>query len=275
MKSTLLNLIRYLMRKNILNRSILDAKIFRAKSPKIYKLFRKFKGNRCVIIGNGPSLNECDLKLLENEFTFGVNGIFYKTKECGFRPTFYTVEDSHVMRDNLKEIISFEAPYKFFPTNYLKYFRGQKCDNLYFFNMNRGFYEVAGDNYEKPYISTDCSEVVYCGQSVTIINLQLALYMGFSQIYLIGMDFDYEIPASAIVEGQDITSTDYDVNHFHPDYFGKGKKWHDPKLHNVLKSYKHIQDVANKMDVKIFNATKGGKLEVFERVNYENVFKAT
>jgi hypothetical protein len=75
---------------------------------KIKALKDKFKGKRCFIIGNGPSLNKCDLSLLENEYTFAVNGIFYKTKEMGFKPTFYMVEDGHVVDDNLEKINAYD-----------------------------------------------------------------------------------------------------------------------------------------------------------------------
>ena len=105
-----------------------------------------------------------------------------------------------------------------------------------------------------------------------MINLQLAHYMGFKEVFLIGMDFDYIIPESAIIDGANITSTEDDPNHFDPSYFGAGKKWHDPKLHNVLKSYQHIQRVYLEDNRRIYNATKGGKLEVFPRVMYEELF---
>jgi hypothetical protein len=105
-----------------------------------------------------------------------------------------------------------------------------------------------------------------------MINLQLAYYFGFDEVYLIGMDFDYKIPDSAIIEGLSITSTTDDINHFHPDYFGPGKKWHDPDLEQVLTSYKKMKEVYKADGRKIINATKGGKLEVFERVDYDQLF---
>src|SRR5690606_27532829 len=111
-------------------------------------------------------------------------------------------------------------------------------ENTYFFNMDRSFYEKRSSYFEIPRFSADCSEKIFCGQSVTIVNLQLAYYLGIKEIYLIGMDFNYEIQDSLKIDGHVYESTKDDPNHFHPDYVGKGKKWHDPKLHNVLKSYK-------------------------------------
>jgi hypothetical protein len=217
----------------------------------------KYKGKRCFIIGNGPSLNTHDLNLLKDEYTFGVNSIFYKYESDNFKPSFYMVEDSHVINDNIEQINDFHPHlHRFFPTNY----------------KNRGFYEKLSPNYHIPRFSKDFSKRGYCGQSVTILNLQLAYYMGFTEVYLIGMDFSYNIPDSAVISGNDIESTEDDVNHFHPEYFGKGKKWHDPQLDQVLVNYQNCKIQYELNGRKIYNATNGGKLEIFPRVNYNEIF---
>lgn len=239
----------------------------------LLELKDKFKGERCFVIGNGPSLNKLDLSLLENEYSFAVNGIFYKTDEMGYKPTFYVVEDRHVMADNIDRINAYDCEYKFFPSAYKSQITNFK--NTLLFNMDVGFYVEESEHFEKSRFSFDCEKVIYCGQSVTFINLQLAYYLGFSEVYLIGMDFSYTIPDSVKkIKGAVIESTEDDVNHFHPDYFGKGKKWHDPKLHNVLQSYKLHKKVYEENGRKIFNATAGGKLEEFERVDFNSLFKS-
>ncbi|WP_228027963.1 6-hydroxymethylpterin diphosphokinase MptE-like protein [Costertonia aggregata] len=244
--------------------------IFGYDKGKIKKLQNKFEGQRCFILGNGPSLNNMDLGLLKNEFSFAVNGIFYKTDEMGYKPSFYVVEDGAVMRDNKKRINEFKSDYNFFPSIYKKDIHNR--ENTYFFNMDRSFYEKRSPYFEIPRFSVDCSQKIYCGQSVTIVNLQLAYFLGFSEVYLIGMDFNYEIPASLKIDGHVFESTEDDVNHFHPDYFGKGKKWHDPKLHNVLKSYKMAKLMFEIDGRHIYNATDGGKLDLFDRVDYNSLF---
>ncbi|CAG4884368.1 conserved protein of unknown function [Georgfuchsia toluolica] len=248
--------------------------VLASSSSALRRFHNAHRGERCFIIGNGPSINQMDFGLLENEYTFAVNGIFYKTKENGFRPFYYVVEDYHVVRDNAPSIRDYEPRQggaKFLPARFRHQFLRSQGDT-YFLNMNRGFYEPRSAYYETPRFSVDAAHNVYCGQSVTIVNLQLAYYMGFSEVYLIGMDFSYQIPTTAIKEGDVIESTEDDVNHFHPDYFGKGKKWHDPKLHNVLKSYQLCKLMFELDDRKVFNATLGGKLEVFPRADFSSLF---
>ena len=138
--------------------------------------------------------------------------------------------------------------------------------------MNTGFYRKESPNFGIPRFSTDAAKRLYCGQSVTMINLQLAFYMGFKEVYLIGMDFSYDIPDTAKIEGLEIVSTEDDTNHFHPEYFGKGKTWHDPQLDKVLRSYSMMKLVFESGGRKIYNATHGGKLELFERIDFSTLF---
>lgn len=240
-------------------------------AAELAQFYNRFQGQRCFIIGNGPSLNRHDLSLLENEYSFGVNSFYYKTRESGFRPTFYVVEDSSVMKENIEEIRAYEAPFKFFPTIYRKLH--PKGPNTFFFEMNRGFYEKTSPNYAVPRFSTDATKVLYCGQSVTYINLQLAYFMGFTEVFLIGMDFDYVIPDSHKRTGDVLLSDTDDPNHFHKDYFGAGKTWKDPKLDRVLMNYRMADLAYSAVGRKIYNATIGGKLEVFDRVDYEGLLR--
>jgi hypothetical protein len=243
--------------------------IFNTSSLKGFK--NKYKGQRVFIVGNGPSLNKHDLKLLDGEYSFAVNGIFYKTRENGYKPTFYVVEDRHVAKDNIDEINKYDVPYKFFPVDYRDMIK--KTNNTFFFSMDKGYYHKSSPNFALPRFSPDANSILYCGQSVTMINIQLAAYMGFSEIYLIGMDHNYVLPSDAEVNGEEITSNSDDPNHFHPDYFGKGKIWHDPHLDRVQRSYHYMKLALESKEIKIFNATVGGKLEVFERKCYDGLFK--
>nr|WP_321442506.1 hypothetical protein [uncultured Cohaesibacter sp.] len=96
--------------------------------------------------------------------------------------------------------------------------------------------------------------------------------MGFTEVYLIGMDFSYVIPKEHKREGDLITSTTDDPNHFHKDYFGKGKTWKDPKLERVALNYRQAKLAYEAVGRKVYNATIGGELEIFQRVDYNSLF---
>ncbi len=229
-------------------------------------------GKRAFIIGNGPSLNRTDLSFLWDEVSFGVNGIFYMTDQTGFRPTYYCVEDNHVIDDNLERITEYDTSVKFFPHKYRHSIPAER--NVYFLPTDWEFYHTHSPHFENPRFSNNIDQVIYVGQTVTYLNMQMAFFMGFSEVYLIGVDFDYQVPPESPIEGFSILSQDDDPNHFHPEYFGKGKKWHFPKLHNCLKSYEFADRHFRAHGRRILNATVGGKLECFERVDYHSLFKA-
>ena len=236
---------------------------------KMRSLKDKFAGERIFIIGNGPSLNKHDLKKLDQEYSFGVNSIFLKEKS-GFKPTFYSVEDSHVVDDNLEQIINYQTNIKFFLSLYKDKLPADK--NVIFVDGDLGFYRRTHPFGGVPRFSRDASEVVFTGQSVTIMNLQIAFYMGFSEFYLIGMDFNYIKPDSVIETGLTWQSTEDDPNHFDPSYFGPGKKWHDPQLDKVELNYRHAKSAIEMSGRRIYNASIGGKLEVFQRVDWESLW---
>jgi len=238
--------------------------------PMLASLKEKYKREkRCFIIGNGPSINNTDLSKLIGEITFSVNNIFLKFPEIEFRPTFYVVEDHLVAEDRSEEINNLRGVIKFFPV-YLAYCLNESPDTIFFNHRPRKSAPLGFD------FSTNAAEITYTGGTVTFTCLQLAYYFGFKEIYLIGVDHSYSIPGSAKKEKKyniDILDmSDDDPNHFAPDYFGKGYRWHDPRPEVMEGAYREALKITVSNGVKIYNATIGGCLEVFPRVNYDNLF---
>jgi hypothetical protein len=239
-------------------------------SERLRELRDKFRGETAVIIGNGPSLNQTDLSLLSKARTFGVNSIFLADDRLPEQLTFYTVEDTAVFKDNTEAVKAYQADYRFFPVIYRPSFEPHEISpTTMFFRMNGGFYGRGTGTECHPRFSMDAGQRLFCGQSVTIINLQLAHWMGFQRVVLIGMDFSYTIPDDADRKGDVIVSRSDDPNHFHPGYFGAGKTWKDPKLDRVLINYRLAGEVYRATGREIINATVGGKLEVFPRLGLD------
>jgi hypothetical protein len=227
------------------------------------------QGKRCFIIGNGPSLNQLDLTLLKNEYTFGVNAIYTNYEKMGFYPTYYVVEDFLVAEDRAAEINAYnKSDIKFFG-NYLRYCL-EPDESTILLNVILDY-----SDYENfPYFSQNLLQRIWVGGTVSYLCMQIAFYMGFSEVYLVGFDHNYKIPEDVQKQKNHVlVSTSQDVNHFNEAYFGKGKRWHDPMLHRMDKAYRRARMVYEANDRQIFNATEGGKLEVFERVNYASLFE--
>jgi hypothetical protein len=238
-----------------------------AGAEQLMRLRNLHAGETVVVIGNGPSLNQIDMSLLRGVPTFGVNSIFLMGDRLVEPISYYVVEDTLVFKENLDDVKRYQAKTKLFPSLYKNEFSPEEIgDNTIFFRMNQGFYGRNTGTLCHPRFSTNCVQRLFCGQSVTIINLQLAYWMGFSRVVLIGMDFSYVVPPDATVSGSHILSNSDDHNHFHPDYFGKGKTWKDPKLDRVLINYRLANEMYRASGREIINATVGGHLEVFPRM---------
>lgn len=229
---------------------------------KLLRLKNKFLGVRCVVMANGPSLKLCDLKVLKNEITIASNAQFLIWDEMGYVPTFLTVEDRLVAEDRSKEFNKIKETTKIFPLDLsycLKY-----DEQTIFMNFVRDYNPF-------PKFSEKFNEIVYWGGTVSFVNLQLAYYLGCTEIYLIGFDHNYKVTEK--IENFVITSDKDDVNHIHPNYFGKGYRWHDPNVERMEQSYRIAKEFLDQQGVKVYNATVGGKLEVFERVDYKTIFR--
>jgi len=233
-----------------------------ANERRLLSFRNRHRGQRAFILGNGPSLNKCDLTLLKNEVTFGVNAIFLNYERMGFHPTYYVVEDVFVAEDRADEINAYRGPVKFFG-NYLRYCLDDAPDTLWL-NVRFRYDEYPGF----PHFSRNAARMIWTGGTVSYLCMQLAYYMGFSEVYLVGFDHTYTVPADAVTEGTKIVSASDDVSHFHPDYFGKGYRWHDPRVDRMEEAYRRARDVYAQSGRAICNATVGGKLEVFDRVDF-------
>lgn len=235
-----------------------------------------YRGNRCFIMGNGPSLNLMNLDLFKNEYIWGSNRCYLLFDRIDWRPTFYVAVDKRVVPDNAKEInnLVVELPStKFFIPYNFRYNKILKSrNNLFWFNETP--YSENGKAFDN--FSLEPSISMSGVRTVTLSSLQLAVYFGFNPIYLIGCDTSYSIPTNVHVENNNseflISIEDNDLNHFVPNYFGYGKKWHNPHVDRMIKHYEESYEVCNSINIEIFNATVGGNLKVFPRVNYLDLF---
>ena len=145
-----------------------------------------------------------------------------------------------------------------------------KDDNTYFIELRRAFNNKKKDGNFK---FNNYDEIFFWGGTVLYMNLQLAQYLGFEEVYLIGVDLSYTIPDDATVKGSVITSNSDDPNHFDSTYFGSGKKWHLPETNRMQKSFTNAYLEMKKNGTKLFNATIGGNLKNIPRVEYESLFE--
>jgi hypothetical protein len=223
---------------------------------RLAELKDRHRGKRCFIIGNGPSLKQTDLTRLQDEFTLGQNRIYLAFPEIGFETSYYLSVNDLVVQQSAHEIENLTMP-SFVSWRARKWLKPR--DNLYFIHTT-----YTGEKFAR-----DIRERVWEGGTVTYTSLQVAYYLGFEQVVLVGVDHNYVTQgkpnATVVSEGDD-------PNHFHPGYFGKGYRWQLPDLVQWEDAYRLARRTFEADGRSVVDATIGGKLRVFPRVDYDSLF---
>ena len=180
------------------------------------------------------------------------------------------------MPDNLDEFNALDIPYKFFATkhkgaiqdapNHIWYHDNSKQDDL-------------SDRFSGDPVMTGFGG----GGTITTAAIQIASYLGFDPIILIGCDASYSIPSSVKQSGPDkfgdgtrlnLESTeDDDANHFDPRYFGSGKHWHTPNTAEMHVGFEKCYRRLRELGKTLVNATDKGELECMPRADFTRLFR--
>ena len=204
---------------------------------------------RCFIVATGPSLIKTDLDILseKQEFCFSVNSMC--KIETQWKPDVFVVSDGKFFFENQEVIRRYPCPIKFLPDDNIEFWK-QRKDGEY--QMHRD----SIDAYDVLEFSEDITQIVNTQGTVTVGCIQIAVYMGFKKIYLLGTDCNYVFGSSS--------------NHFggddKPDMI-------DHSIASMLKGYQMCKNYADTHGIKIYNATRGGMLEIFERVDFDSLFE--
>ncbi len=240
---------------------------------------RHARRRRCFIVGNGPSIKQQDLTRLRGEVVFVTNTFILHEQLEAIAPTYYCVSDADFLGEGAPELQArrlrliadkTSGMTRFFPHDARPRIRpvlgGPRTYFLSFASVSRAVW-TSGE------ISLDPSRSVHYADTVVIdFCLPLAFYMGFAEVYLLGCDTDYGLDRAP----------DYSQAYF---FQPSAATFEPPRLHgvaldrrqwvdNVMRSYRVVKAAFEQHGRHIYNATRGGKLEVFERVVYEDVVAA-
>ena len=239
---------------------------YQKSRKKILQYKDKYKGKKCFVIGNGPSLTPEDLTKIKEKGikTFASNKVYRIFESTEWRPDFYAMVDESVAdKECIIQNNKFECEAKFFRRG--GWYVYHNIENAIYMNSwySRKF-------LDSPAFSEEISEGVYTIATVTYVLLQIARYMGFSEIYLLGMDNKYKYGMTkdgVVFRNENVLS-----------YFGEVDKNEDlpktaPATWELDLAYEYADKYSRDHGFRIYNATRGGFLEKFERVSFDEVVK--
>lgn len=281
------------MRNDLIEQGIPDKRIFSFENTDLlYEIYgeiidwrkyaekiKKFKNchaddKRCFVIGNGPSLRIEDLEMLRGEISFASNLIYALYDSTVWRPNYYCVYDTAICdrmmgdKESIKKMISgCEAAFTSIISKGFQFRDDEELKKLYFNKRSRHMF------------SDDCSETVGgAASTVACIMLQLAIYMGFKEIYLLGIDFTFsnERDNENTIRSKNVMNHMELIEKEEENYYQiHEKKYGYSYIANIQlqqDGYIAVKKYADEHGIKIYNATRGGKLEVFERVDFDTLF---
>ncbi|GAP13796.1 uncharacterized protein conserved in bacteria [Longilinea arvoryzae] len=230
---------------------------WRESQQRLESFREKHAGQRCFIMGNGPSLRNTDLSKLRGETTFGLNRIYLAFPELGFSTSYLVAVNDLVLEQCQADFRALSMP-KFITWRERKALSG---------DPNTIFVDTDFTGEEN--FNGDATGRLFEGFTVTYVALQLAFFMGFKQAILIGVDHNFVTQGPA---NQAVVSQGDDPNHFTPNYFGAGFKWQLPDLAGSERAYRLARQAYEAAGRSVVDATVGGKLTVFPKTDYLSLF---
>lgn len=245
------------------------------------------KGKRCFIMGMGPTISQQDLKLLKNEVVFSCSWCCLLDDYNEILPEYYV--SPAIMNDptngDAERFVYGKEAYQFRDETIkskiivLDYKDKAFVEGLGVFKDKDVYYIDQLGKWDGKY---DYCELTRRGpdiQTASIMMLKVAIFMGFSEIYLLGTEHD--IIKRVYNHSYDINKLKelgyvklHDMSVFHGGFVEK--KWPNRELLRVsyvtYEEYYQLHLNAADKGISIYNATAGGELDEFERVDFEKLF---
>lgn len=221
------------------------------------------KGQRCFILGTGPSLRDVDLSILKNEIVFGVNYLYKGNIPDNLNINYYCLYDEHFydeshiketkeMFRNLKDTIFFVR------TN------ARRIIEMHDISKENIYYQSCKLFQHKDLIRVDLTKNLTAPFNVILGCIQTAIYMGFSEIYLLGSDFN----SFANIKIEHYYDESLDKSPVRENSIGYEMKYY------AMVAYHHyaLDKFARANGIKIYNSTKNSLLDAYERKVIDDLF---
>ncbi|MEX0740644.1 MAG: glycosyltransferase [Pseudohongiella sp.] len=220
---------------------------------RLLRFKNRYLNQECVLLCNGPSLKSVDFTLIQNRFIIGLNKIYLGKDLVGRLPDLVVAVNKKVIEQSVEQFESM-------PT--LK-FLGSRAGLAIPIDPLTFYFKSADSS--APRFSRNIIKEVHEGWTVTHAALQVAHYLGFSKVIIVGMDHNFPGAYGKPNESQVMPAED--TNHFVPNYFGYGQSWDLPDLENSEISYASARSEYEKDGRLIIDATKDGCCNIFVKMS--------
>ena len=247
----------------------------------ISTLHNKFKGRRCFVIGNGPSLSTLNLDLLVNDLTIGSNGVYKLFDKFKFRPNYLLFQDKHTISGKANEINAIKGIPKLVSLNSSHLVKKDKY--TYFFNLanHLGWENIRSSSQKElkgnlPIFSNNFAEFATNMGNVSHTAIQLAFFLGCNPVYLVGCDHsmadlmnDFEPGHIKITEKNLPIFQKY---HFTENYYKIGDEIGVPFIELENQAYKSCNDFFKSSGRQLLNAGLDSRVPFIPKIDFDSLF---
>ncbi len=233
-------------------------------------------GRRCFVLCNGPSVLNQDLRLLEGELVISVSSGYHHPEFRRFQPQFHCLPqvtfgkfteadaiswfgEMHAKLGDAELFLNYtEEPlvrrHGLFPGRTVRYV-----------NLSEDMDRMEGRAIP------DLSVPIPGVQSVSVMCLMVAMYLGCRAVYLLGADHDqfktgeyryFYTPTVLQDKDSTVTAKGEVLIRRHDEFQALARLW---------RQFRTMREVAEANGMEIFNATAGGELDEFPRVDFESL----
>lgn len=228
-----------------------------------------YKGRRCFVIGNGPSLKAEDLSPLKHEITITMNFFNRHPVIAEWQPTFYCAAEPAerlklVRPYGMLERLSPTAA--FFQIGARSLFDDDKTPE----GSEVYYLKLSGERLERkppPRYRLDISTVMPHVQNTAEMAIMLALELGCSPICLLGLDYDWLSHRSYhrhFYDAQDPIETLEDM---------RGRTYLEAieQMTSDLLYHQALAELGRLRGQEVINATRGSFLDVYPMASFQEV----
>jgi len=235
------------------------------------------RNHNCYILGSGPSIKKQDLKILKNQIVISLNNFFvhpdYNEIVANGVSNYHVIAPTHEPQTEKEWVLWLTEMELKVPINVKLIFglNSYPCnvqflvDKYSFFQQHEIIWYCSPLLFDETLGSSnniDIASNVFGAEAVSVYALIVSIYMGFDNIYLLGMDHDYFLHSDES-KMRMYSNADHQNNEFERTF---GKRFYTLELHRQYKIFCKYEFLKSISKSKIYNATEGGILKVFPLV---------
>lgn len=236
----------------------------------------RHRGQRCFILGNGPSAKLLDLTSLNGETVFSVSNGYLHQGYAALAPAYHCVPQVTYGKMTADDVVAwFQEMHRSIGDAEL--FLNETEEALVrergLFPGRRVHYLALQESFDeiKDRKIIDISRPVPRVESVPVMVLMIALYMGFEEIVLLGIDHDHFKTGHYVYAFNLQTQKDKDATVKSDGEVSLSRYDDFQSLARLWRQYRAIGGIARNNGIRILNANPSSELDEFPRVTLQSV----